>query len=77
MRRLTKDVPQWYDVTITETLQLTVRVEAHSPVEAEQHEAQDLLSAGEAINLTEIPWGASGSPGWVTSRSGGQPCFMY
>ena len=27
---------QWFDVTITETLQLTVRVEAHSPSEAEQ-----------------------------------------
>ena len=27
---------QWFDVTITETLRLTVRVEAHSPSEAEQ-----------------------------------------
>lgn len=29
-------VPQWFDVTITETLELTVRVEAGSPQEAGQ-----------------------------------------
>lgn len=27
--------PQWFDVTITETLQLTIRVQAHSQQEAE------------------------------------------
>lgn len=29
-------VPQWFDVTITERLELVVRVEARSPAEAEQ-----------------------------------------
>ena len=33
--------PQWFDVTITETLTLTVRVEAHSQQEAEQIVSDD------------------------------------
>lgn len=33
--------PQWFDVTITETLQLTVRVEARSQQEAEQIVSDD------------------------------------
>ena len=32
---------QWYDVTVTETLEQIVRVEAHSPEEAEQLVAKD------------------------------------
>ena len=35
------EVLQWFDVTITETLELTVRVEAHSKQEAEQVVAND------------------------------------
>lgn len=35
------DPTQWYDVTITETLVQVVRVEAHSPEEAEQSIARD------------------------------------
>lgn len=35
------DSPQWFDVTITETLQLTVRVEARSQQEAEQIVSND------------------------------------
>ena len=49
MLRLTeKDLPmtkadptQWFDVTVTETLEQIVRVEAHSPEEAEQLVALD------------------------------------
>ena len=33
--------PRWFDVTITEALQLTVRVEAHSRQEAEQIVSDD------------------------------------
>ena len=32
---------QWYDVTVTETLEQVVRIEAHSPEEAEQLVAKD------------------------------------
>ena len=32
---------QWFDVTVTETLEQIVRVEAHSPEEAEQFVAKD------------------------------------
>ena len=32
---------QWFDVTVTETLEQIVRVEAHSPEEAEQLVAKD------------------------------------
>ena len=35
------DPTQWYDVTVTETLKQIVRVEAHSPEEAEQLVARD------------------------------------
>lgn len=35
------EVLQWFDVTITETLELTVRVEAHSQQEAEQIVSND------------------------------------
>lgn len=35
------EVPQWFDVTITEMLELTVRVEAHSTQEAEQIVSDD------------------------------------
>ena len=35
------DPTQWYDVTIIETLEQVVRVEAHSPEEAEQNIARD------------------------------------
>lgn len=35
------DPTQWYDMTITETLEQVVRVEAHSPEEAEQNIARD------------------------------------
>lgn len=39
--RSTSEVLQWFDVTITETSELTVRVEAHSQQEAEQIVAND------------------------------------
>ena len=35
------DPTQWYNVTVTETLNQIVRVEAHSPEEAEQLVARD------------------------------------
>lgn len=42
--RSASEVLQWFDVTITETLELTVRVEAHSQQEAEQLVANDWRS---------------------------------
>ena len=38
------DPTQWYDVTVTETLKQIVRVEAHSPEEAEQLVAKDWVN---------------------------------
>ena len=35
------DPIQWFDVTVTETLEQIVRVEAHSPEETEQLAAKD------------------------------------
>lgn len=35
------DSPQWFDVTVTETLELVVRVEARSPEEAERSVSKD------------------------------------
>ena len=35
---------QWYDVTVTETLEQIIRVEAHSPEEAEKIVAKDWVS---------------------------------
>ena len=41
LSNLEPDPIQWYDVTVTETLEQVVRVEAHSPEEAEQIIARD------------------------------------
>ena len=35
---------QWYDVTVTETLEQIIRVEAHSPEEAERLVAKDWVN---------------------------------
>ena len=46
---------QWYDVTVTETLEQVVRVEAHSPEDAEQLVARGWIKREfvlDAENLT-------------------------
>lgn len=61
LSNMEEDPTQWFDVTITEILEQVVRVEAHSPEEAEQSIARDwrrreiVLDAGNFIGVELRP----------------------
>ena len=52
---------QWYDVTVTETLKQIIRMEAHSPEEAERFVAKDWVNREfvlDAENFTGVKFQA-------------------